>query len=72
LGYTVLDAQETWKVIPPEYYDFLPLFLEDGLQWLPPKRPSIDHEINLKHDIPPPFGPLYGLLNAELKAEKNC
>jgi hypothetical protein len=27
---TLLDAQETRKVIPPEYHDFLPLFLEEG------------------------------------------
>jgi predicted aspartyl protease len=31
LGHTVLDAQETRKVIPPEYHDFLRLFLDEGL-----------------------------------------
>jgi hypothetical protein len=51
LGLTILDAQETQKLVPPVYHDFLPLFLEKGLQWLPPKRPSIDHEINLKPDL---------------------
>jgi hypothetical protein len=30
LGHTVLDVQETRRVIPPEYHDFLPLFLEEG------------------------------------------
>jgi hypothetical protein len=30
LDHTVLDAQETWKVIPPEYHNFLLLFLEEG------------------------------------------
>jgi hypothetical protein len=65
----VLDAQETQKFIPPEYHDFLPLFLEEGLRQLPPKCPDIDHEINLKPDFQPLFGPLFGLSQAELKAQ---
>jgi hypothetical protein len=66
----VLDVQETWKVIPPEYHDFLPFFLEEGSRQLPLKYPGIDHEINLKPDFQPPFGSLYRLLQAELKAQK--
>jgi hypothetical protein len=31
LGLTVLDLQESQKVVPLEYQDFLPLFLEEGL-----------------------------------------
>jgi hypothetical protein len=31
LDSTVLDAQETQKVVPPQYHDFLLLFLEEGL-----------------------------------------
>jgi hypothetical protein len=30
LGHTMLEVQETQKVVPPEYHDFLPLFLEEG------------------------------------------
>jgi hypothetical protein len=70
LGYTVLDVQETWKVISPEYHDFLPLFPEEGSRCLLPKRPSIDHEIHLKADFQQSFGPLYGLSQAEPKATK--
>jgi hypothetical protein len=64
----VPDTQETQKAIPPEYHDFLPLYLEEGLQWLLAKCPGIDHEINLKPDFQPPFVPLYRLSQAELKA----
>jgi hypothetical protein len=69
-GHIVLDAQETREVILPKYHDFLPLFLEDGSQQLPLKCPDIDHEINLKPDFQPPFGSLYELSQAELKAQK--
>jgi hypothetical protein len=70
LGNTVLDAQEIQKVVPPEYHDFLLLFLEGGLRWLPPKRPNIDHEITPIPDFQSPFRHLYGLLQAGLKAHK--
>jgi hypothetical protein len=66
----VLDAQEPWEAIPPEYYDFLALFLEEGSRQLPPKCPGIDYEINHKSDFQPLFRPLYGLSQAELKAQK--
>jgi hypothetical protein len=64
----VPDAQETQKVIPPAYHDFLLLMLQEELRRLLPIRPGIDHEINLKPDFQPPFGSLYGLSQAELKA----
>jgi hypothetical protein len=66
----VLDAWKTWKVIPPECYNFLPLFLEEELQWLQPKCPGIDHKINVKPDFQPLFGSLYGVSQAKLKAQK--
>jgi hypothetical protein len=58
----MLDAQETQKVVLPEYHDFLLLFLKEGLWRLPLKRPGIDYEINLKPDFQPPFEPLFELL----------
>jgi hypothetical protein len=30
LGHTLFDEEETWKVLSPEYYNFLPKFLEEG------------------------------------------
>jgi hypothetical protein len=70
MGYTVLDAHETQKVIPPEDYNFLPLLREERLQWLLPKHPSTDHEINLKPDFQPLFVLLERLSQADLKAPK--
>jgi hypothetical protein len=58
------------KPVLPEYYDFLPLFLEEGLQQLPPKCLDINYKINVKPDFQPPFGSLCGLLQTELKAQK--
>jgi hypothetical protein len=37
---------------------------------MPPKHLYIVNEINLKPDFQPPFGPLYGLSQIELKAQK--
>jgi hypothetical protein len=71
LGYTVLDTQETQKVVALEYHDFLPLFLGDGSRQLPLKQPDIEYEINLQPDFHPLVGPLYDLLSAELKAQRN-
>jgi hypothetical protein len=58
------------KVISPEYHDFLPLFLVEESQWILPKCPDIDHQINYKPDLQPLFRPLYELLKAALKAQK--
>jgi hypothetical protein len=57
-GHTVLDLQETHKVVQPEYHDFLPLYLEEWWQQLLPKQPAINHEINHK----PYFHHLFELL----------
>jgi hypothetical protein len=51
LGHTMLDGQETRKVIPPACYNFLPLFLKEGSRRLPPKPPGIDHKINIKPNL---------------------
>jgi hypothetical protein len=69
LDHMVLDAQETQKLMPPEYHDFQLLFLEEALWQLPPKHPGIDHEINLKLDFQLVFQPIYELLQVELQAQ---
>ena len=62
-----MDEEEVLQVVPPEYHDFLPLFLEDESNKLPPHR-QWDHDIPLKPGFTPPFGPIYGLSPPELLA----
>jgi hypothetical protein len=71
LGLLVLDAQKTQKVIPPKYHDFLPLFLEEGSQCLPPKRPDIDHGMNVQPDLQPTFGPYRNRHQQDPRLKKN-
>jgi hypothetical protein len=58
------------REVPPEYYDFLLLFLEEELQQLLSIGPGIDQEITLKPDFHPSPRPVYRLPQAELKAQK--
>jgi hypothetical protein len=51
-----------------EFWDFLPLFLEEVSRKLPLRRPGIEHEIKLKPNLHPLFRPLYKLLQVKLKA----
>ena len=70
LGHTVLEEHEVRKVVPEKYHDFLPVFLDNSAQQLPPHRLHIDHEINLVPGFVPPYGPLYNMSQNELKAQK--
>ena len=54
-------------LVPEEYHDFLPLFMEAVHNVLPPHR-IYDHSIPLKEGTQPPFGPLYSLSGNELIA----
>ena len=54
--------------------DELRLLIKDRLQsinMLPPKRPGIDHKIDLIPDSEPPWKPIYHLSEKELKALKD-
>lgn len=56
-------------IIPPEYHDFLELFLKQEADKLPPHR-YVDHAIEIEEGKKPPFGPLYSMSEAELRALK--
>jgi hypothetical protein len=55
------------KIVPAEYYKFLPLFSEAEANKLPPHCPY-DYQIPLKEGCTPPFGPIYSLSQTELEA----
>ncbi|MCU1441842.1 MAG: hypothetical protein JWP85_2839, partial [Rhodoglobus sp.] len=53
-------------LIPPEYHQFLDVFLPSEADKLPPHRPY-DHAIDLEPGQNPPWGPIYSLSGGELK-----
>ena len=63
------ELESIKKHVPPEYHHKLHLFLQKTADKLPDHRPY-DHKIPLKPDFVPPFGPLYAMTHAELKALK--
>jgi len=67
LGHQVLDKDEVLQILPQQYHQFLPLFLEKTEDQLPPDG-RFDHEIHLRPGFVPPFGPIYGLSPPELSA----
>jgi len=67
LGHHVLKADKVLQIVPKQYQDFLPLFLEKKEDQLPPHG-RFDHEIPLRPGFTPPFGPIYGLSPPELSA----
>lgn len=57
--------------LPKHYWPWLDAFSEQLANALPRHRPGIDHKIPLKRDqngdeVPPPYGPLYGMNREEL------
>jgi len=67
LGHKVLDKNEVLQILPKHYHEFLPLFLKETEDQLPPHG-RFDHEIPLRVGSVPPFGPIYGLSPPELLA----
>ena len=67
LDHKVLEEPKVREIVPPEYHNFMPIFLEKTQDHLLPHRPE-DHTIPLKPDFNPPFGPLYNLAPPELEA----
>jgi len=67
LGHKVHDKDEVLQILPKQYHEFLPLFLDKTEDQLPPHR-KYDHEIPLRPGFVPPFGPIYGLSPPELSA----
>jgi hypothetical protein len=56
-------------ILPEEFRDFAEVFSPKEADRLPPHR-SYDHDIKLKDDQNPPFGPLYLMSRDELKVLK--
>ncbi|KAH0604494.1 uncharacterized protein H6S33_006871, partial [Morchella sextelata] len=56
------------QLVPKEFHHRLPMFKEYDASVLPPHRPSHDIEIILEEGKRPPYGPIYGLSQTELKA----
>ena len=57
--------------LPKQYWPWLDVFSQRLADELSPNRPGIDHRIQLKTDdngneLPPPYGPLYGMNREEL------
>ena len=53
--------------VPEEYHDFADVFSDSLSEKLPEHRPY-DLKINLEEGTSPPLGPIYSLLESELKA----
>ena len=53
--------------LPEVYHDYLDLFRPSTAERLAPRR-TFDHAINIKPDQQPPWGPIYPLLEKQLKA----
>ncbi|KAH0607596.1 uncharacterized protein H6S33_002630 [Morchella sextelata] len=56
------------QLVPKEFHHRLHMFQEYDASVLPPHRPSHDIEIVLEEGKRPPYGPIYGLSQIELKA----
>jgi hypothetical protein len=58
------------EVIPKQYHEFLPLFIKVLADRLPPHRPNIDHEVQLREGETPSWGPRYKMSREELVVMK--
>ncbi|OQD77422.1 hypothetical protein PENANT_c103G01711 [Penicillium antarcticum] len=57
--------------LPKQYWPWLDVFSQQLADQLPPHRAGIDHRVPLQKDasgneVPPPYGPLYGMNREEL------
>jgi len=63
---TDLKEHPMEEIVPKQYHEFLPLFSKVLADRLPPYRPEIDHEVQLKDGETPIWGPLYSMSRTEL------
>ncbi len=56
-------------ILPSEYHEYLDVFSKKAADTLPPHR-SYDHTISIEPGKSPPFGPLIGMSQDELKVLK--
>ena len=62
-------AKLSTRLVPPEYHDYLSIFLEEEAKALRPHR-YIDHAIHLIEGGKPPFGRMYSMFDNDLKELK--
>lgn len=65
------EAVDPKTKLPKRYWPWLDVFSQQLANKLSPNRPGIDHRIQLRTDsngseVPPPYGPLYGMNQEEL------
>ena len=60
------QLEQLHQSVPPDYHEFLDVFLKSSADKLPPHR-SFDHKIELEDSKSPPYGPIYGLSENESK-----
>jgi hypothetical protein len=64
------EEQRIETKLPTKYEKYKHVFDKAKAEELPLHRPGLDHEILLKLDFKPPWGPIYNLLEEELKVLK--
>jgi len=65
LGHKVLEKDKVLQILPKQYHELLPLFLEKTEDQLPPHG-RFDHEIPQRLGFIHPFGPIYGVHQKKL------
>lgn len=63
-------AAATKLKVPDRFHEFLDVFSHSEANKLPPHRPGVDHEINLKEGTEAPFQRMRPMAPAELEATK--
>ena len=66
IGEKGLEERPLEEIVPKQYHQFLSLFSHVLADRLPPRRPSIDHEVFIKDWETPTWGPLYSMSRTEL------
>jgi hypothetical protein len=54
------------EIVSEQYLEFLPLFSTISVNWLPPHRPGMKHEVRLTERETHTWGHLYGMSRTEL------
>jgi hypothetical protein len=57
-------------LVPGYLHDFADIFAKDGLNWLPPECPGIDHHIEMKPGFILKTSKIYPLLEKERSVVK--
>ena len=61
------ERAEFKRMVPKQYHDYADVFSKLAAASLPPHQPY-NHTIDLEEGVTPPYGPIYSMLETELKA----